>query len=225
MGPIISRLRKKSDPDVMPIGKVGALEVSLVLNIINIVSLDEKRGEVEVLLWQAMSWRNPDLAWWPSEFLNVTSVRIAPKYLWTPDITVFNGAQPTEEISPHLATVDSDGTVTLLPSLRIRVLCDLSDMNLSGGRADEKITCVIRMGSWTYSADLLTLAEPENQDLGTSGYFPGSQVDLLDLQAHKNEFHYSCCTEPYEDIQFSFSFRRKPPRGFAAGFLNEELRP
>ena len=225
---MISRLRKKSDPDMIPIGKEGGpLDVSLALNFINIASVDEARGEVEILAWQVMSWRNKDLAWWPPEFLNVTSVSIHPKYLWTPDITIFNNARAMEEITPPIATVDSDGTVTLLPSLRIRVLCNLSDMTLNGIREEEITICDVRMGSWTYSADILTLAEPESRNLGTSSYFQGSQFDLLDVQAKKNVFHYSCCAEPYEDLKFFFTFSRKPrvQAWFGDdGLLNEKSR-
>ncbi|GFR66646.1 acetylcholine receptor subunit alpha [Elysia marginata] len=212
MGPVISRLRKKSDPDVMPTGKLGGpLEVSVTLNVINIASVDEERGEVELLVWQTMSWRDPDLSWWPSEHLNVTSVRIHPKYLWTPDITVFNKARASEEVTPRLASVDSDGTVTLLPSLRVRVLCDIFGMTTGKISGEEKTTCEVRLGSWTHSADILTLTEPDNPNLGTSGYFQGSQFVLLDLQAKKNSFYYPCCPEPFEDLKFFFTFRRKLP--------------
>ncbi|RUS82222.1 hypothetical protein EGW08_009998 [Elysia chlorotica] len=227
-GPVISRLRKKSDPDVMPFAKEGGpLEVSLTLNIINIASVNPKRGEVEVLVWQAMSWRNPDLAWWPPDHMNVTSVRIHPKYLWTPDITIFNNARATEEVTPPIASVDSYGTVTLLPSLRIRVLCDLSDMTLNRLLDEQMAVCEIRMGSWTYGADILTLVEPQSENLGTSSYSQGSEFNLLDVRAKKNVFYYPCCDEPYEDLKFFFTFSRKRQvNTWSAdgGLLHEKIR-
>ncbi|GFO28386.1 acetylcholine receptor subunit alpha-like [Plakobranchus ocellatus] len=210
MGPLISRLRKKSDPDLMPSGLKGeALEVILGLSFINIAAVDVRRGEVELLIWQTISWRDPDLAWWPFENYNVTSVKLPTRYLWTPDIAVFNGASPVEEISPLLASVESDGSVTLLPSVRMRVLCDASDMSSEEG-VDGKVTCVLRLGSWTYNAGLLTLAEPDDQTLDTSGFFQGSQYELLHAEVHKNVALYACCSEPFEDMQFFFTFRRKP---------------
>ena len=40
-------------------------------------------------------------------------------------------------------------------------------------------------------------------------FYPSVEWDLLGVPAKKNEIYYTCCSEPYPDITFNISIRRK----------------
>ncbi|XP_054711428.1 acetylcholine receptor subunit alpha-like 1 [Uloborus diversus] len=82
----------------------------------------------------------------------------------------------------------------------------------------DRQTCLMKFGSWTYDGyhvDLKHQHEIENSSLVPQGvdlseFYLSVEWDVMDAPATRNEKYYSCCVEPYPDITFNMTLRRKP---------------
>jgi len=45
--------------------------------------------------------------------------------------------------------------------------------------------------------------------INLNDYYKSTEWDLLGVKAKKNHKHYPCCAEPYPDIKFNITIRRK----------------
>ncbi|XP_077404353.1 cholinergic receptor, nicotinic, alpha 11 isoform X2 [Vanacampus margaritifer] len=66
--------------------------------------------------------------------------------------------------------------------------------------------CVLKFGSWTYDGWLLDL---QMNDADISGYMPNGEWDLVGVPGARNEVYYDCCKEPYPDVTFMVTIRRR----------------
>jgi len=51
--------------------------------------------------------------------------------------------------------------------------------------------------------------EPLDSGIDLKDFYPSVEWDLLGVPAKKNEKYYTCCSEPYPDITFNITIRRK----------------
>ncbi|EZA61858.1 Acetylcholine receptor subunit alpha-like protein [Ooceraea biroi] len=78
-------------------------------------------------------------------------------------------------------------------------------------------TCFMKFGSWTYdgyTVDLRHLAQTEDSneiDVGIdlTDYYISVEWDIIKVPAVRKEAFYICCEEPYIDIVFNITLRRK----------------
>ncbi|KAG7308228.1 D-arabinose 1-dehydrogenase (NAD(P)(+)), partial [Plutella xylostella] len=78
-------------------------------------------------------------------------------------------------------------------------------------------TCVLKLGSWTYDGfkvDLRHMDEAAgsnvvNVGVDLSEFYMSVEWDILEVPAVRNEKFYTCCDEPYLDITFNITMRRK----------------
>ncbi|KAG7278195.1 hypothetical protein CRUP_002157 [Coryphaenoides rupestris] len=66
--------------------------------------------------------------------------------------------------------------------------------------------CELKFGSWTYDGWLLDL-QMNNADI--SGYMPNGEWDLVGVPGTRSEAFYDCCKEPYPDVTFVVTIRRR----------------
>lgn len=64
----------------------------------------------------------------------------------------------------------------------------------------------MKFGSWTYSGFFTDL---RNASVSVGTYQPNGEWELLDLTSKRSIFYYECCPEPYYDITFTISIRRR----------------
>ncbi|ROT79607.1 nicotinic acetylcholine receptor alpha 2 subunit [Penaeus vannamei] len=77
--------------------------------------------------------------------------------------------------------------------------------------------CFMKFGSWTYDGyqiDLKHLDQRQGADHVEVGidlreYYPSVEWDIMRVPAVRNEKYYPCCQEPYPDIYFNITLRRK----------------
>ena len=93
--------------------------------------------------------------------------------------------------------------------------------------------CYMKFGSWTFDGDLINLEHldknhsimekntiiPKNglstklytvqMGIDMSDYYQSVEWDILSIPAQKNVKYYACCVEPYFDIYFNITIRRK----------------
>lgn len=147
------------------------------------------------------------MRWSPDKYGNISRLHVGDKEIWLPDILIYNS--PTGEnidyYGSSLCVVTPDGTVDWKPPSQLQSHCNL---DLRYWPFDEQ-TCSIKMGSWTYDGDELNLTLMSDK----------VDVDLLVenaewtlKQASETKLHvimYSCCPEPYIDVEFTFYLLRQ----------------
>ncbi|XP_059146255.1 uncharacterized protein LOC131933548, partial [Physella acuta] len=114
-------------------------------------------------------------------------------------LTFYNTISAPEPLVPQLVVVNIDGGILWVPSLKLTTLCDVTK-GVS--------TCVIKMGSWTYSElDVKLTAKTDTSTDATDSPF-----ELVSSDVERKQIIYSCCpTEVYATAEFKVSSGRKKP--------------
>ncbi|MBN3289310.1 ACHA7 protein, partial [Polypterus senegalus] len=66
--------------------------------------------------------------------------------------------------------------------------------------------CDLKFGSWTHNGWLLDL---QMLEVDISTYIPNGEWDLVGVPGKRNELYYECCKEPYPDVTFTVTIRRR----------------
>ncbi|XP_046452694.1 acetylcholine receptor subunit alpha-like isoform X3 [Daphnia pulex] len=165
-------------------------------------------------LWVEQYWYDYKLMWEPSEYGEVSMLHVPSDHIWRPDISLYNNADGNFEVTLSTkATVYSNGLVEWKPPAIYKSSCEI---DVEYFPFDEQ-TCVMKFGSWTYDGnkvDLRHLDEVEGSnivDIGMdlSEFYMSVEWDILEVPAVRSEKFYTCCVEPYLDITFNITMRRK----------------
>ena len=115
------------------------------------------------------------------------------------------------------ATIHYNGTVVWRPPAIYKSLCPI---NVKYFPFDEQ-SCMLKIGSWTYDGFSVDIQHkdlpPDAQSslvlvergIDLQDYYESTEWDLLEVPAKKFEKYYTCCSEPYPDIKFNITIRRK----------------
>ena len=66
------------------------INITLGIEIVQIISVDERTQQIKFKLWTRMRWRNEFSTWDPQKWSDIRSLKIGPQHVWTPDITLYN---------------------------------------------------------------------------------------------------------------------------------------
>ena len=105
------------------------------------------------------------------------------------------------QASPYQALVYSNGTVIWVPAVNMELDC-------TEAIEVQKSDCNIKLGSWTYDANHLNLVGYDYDDegrvvVGLKWYSKVHGLEIEQVGGKINTNKYSCCEEPYMDIDFS----------------------
>ncbi|KOC67808.1 Acetylcholine receptor subunit alpha-like 1 [Habropoda laboriosa] len=111
------------------------------------------------------------------------------------------------------AILNHTGKVMWKPPAIYKSFCEI---NVEYFPFDEQ-TCFMKFGSWTYdgyTVDLRHLAQTEESNrievgIDLTDYYISVEWDIIKVPAVRNEAFYICCEEPYPDIVFNITLRRK----------------
>ncbi|XP_022258600.1 acetylcholine receptor subunit alpha-like 1 isoform X1 [Limulus polyphemus] len=113
------------------------------------------------------------------------------------------------------AVLHSDGLVIWRPPAIYKSSCE---MNVQYFPFDEQ-TCTMKFGSWTYDGYTVDLKHKHQSDdaeesdivigIDLSDFYLSVEWDIMAVRARRKEKFYSCCDEPYPDITFNITLRRK----------------
>merc|ERR1711994_1107229 len=130
------------------------------------------------------------------------------------DIVLYHGADGNFEVTLSTkATLYNSGRVEWKPPAIYHSSCE---MDVEYFPFDEQ-TCVMKFGSWTYDGFQVDLRHQEeekgtnvvNIGVDLSEYYISVEWDILAVPARRNVKLYTCCDEPYLDITFNITMRRK----------------
>merc|ERR1719150_1925927 len=200
---------------VRPVSNVTeAVTVHLKLKLSQLIAVNLKNQIMTTNLWVEQFWRDYKLQWNPEEYGGVKQLHVPSDHIWRPDIVLYNNADGNFEVTlATKATLWYNGLVEWKPPAIYKSSCEI---DVEYFPFDEQ-TCVMKFGSWTYDGfqvDLRHMCEVEGSnvvDLGIdlSEFYMSVEWDILEVPAVRNEKFYTCCDEPYLDITFNITMRRK----------------
>ncbi|XP_054618897.1 cholinergic receptor, nicotinic, alpha 11 isoform X1 [Dunckerocampus dactyliophorus] len=201
---LLKTLLKDYDRMERPVGNDShPLTVTFSLSLIQLMDVDEKNQVLTSNMWLRMSWFDHYLQWNQSEHPGVKNLRFRADQIWTPDILLYNSAD--DDFDSTFKTnvlVNSSGYAEYLPPGIFMSTCNV-DVRWFPFDIQK---CVLKFGSWTYDGWLLDL---QMNDADVSGYMPNGEWDLIGVPGTRNEVFYDCCKEPYPDVTFIVTIRRR----------------
>ncbi|XP_048255854.1 acetylcholine receptor subunit alpha-like 1 isoform X1 [Haliotis cracherodii] len=202
---------------IRPVGNESdKLYVKLGMRLSQLIDVDEKNQVMTTNVWLRQVWEDYNLAWTPSEYGGLDRLEVPVKAIWTPEIVLFNNADGNYEVTLMTkATLHPDGLVVWEPPAIYKSSCII---NVKFFPFDVQ-NCSMKFGSWTYDGDQVDLVHMCSNTQGPSAtipqgvdlrdFYPSVEWDILDVSARKNTRTYPCCNEPYPDITFEVTIRRK----------------
>ncbi|RWS24734.1 Acetylcholine receptor subunit alpha-like 1 [Leptotrombidium deliense] len=188
--------------------------VKLGLKLTQIIDLNLKNQIMTINVWVDQSWYDYKLKWDPDEYKGVDRLHIPADQIWLPDVTLYNNADGNYEITIMTkAIVRSDGLVTWKPPAIYKSACEI---DVEFFPFDQQ-TCILKFGTWSYDGLQIDLKH-KNQDgdspdiplgIDLSQFQLSVEWDVMNVPAKRREKFYTCCPNPYLDITFNITIRRK----------------
>ncbi|TRY83525.1 hypothetical protein DNTS_016243, partial [Danionella cerebrum] len=176
------------------------------LSIAQLIDVDEKNQMMTTNVWLKQEWNDYKLRWNPSEFDNVTSIRVPSEMIWVPDIVLYNNADGEFAVT-HMtkAQLFFTGRVSWVPPAIYKSSCSI---DVTFFPFDQQ-NCKMKFGSWTYDRAKIDL-EPMETAVDLQDYWESGEWAIIDAVGTYNTKKYDCCHEIYPDITYFFIIRRLP---------------
>ncbi|XP_055852779.1 acetylcholine receptor subunit alpha-like isoform X4 [Episyrphus balteatus] len=196
------------------VNTTDVLKVCIKLKLSQLIDVNLKNQIMTTNLWVEQSWYDYKLRWEPKEYGGVHMLHVPSDHIWRPDIVLYNNADGHYEVTLMTkATVYSNGLVIWQPPAVYKSSCSI---DVEYFPYDVQ-TCILKLGSWTYDGFKVDLRHMDEQqgsnivDVGVdlSEFYMSVEWDILEVPAVRNEKFYTCCDEPYLDITFNITMRRK----------------
>ncbi|XP_076336496.1 nicotinic acetylcholine receptor alpha4 isoform X1 [Tachypleus tridentatus] len=200
---------------VRPVLNVSeALTVRIKLKLSQLIEVNLKEQIMTTNVWVEQYWEDYKLRWDPREYGGVDMLHVPSDHIWRPDIVLYNNADGNFEVTlTTKAQVNYRGLIEWKPPAIYKSSC-IIDVEYF---PFDKQTCVMKFGSWTYDGfkvDLRHKGEIQGTNrveigIDLSEFYLSVEWDVLEVPAVRHEKYYTCCEEPYIDITFNISMRRK----------------
>nr|CAH7764757.1 unnamed protein product [Callosobruchus chinensis] len=196
------------------INHTETLTVWLSLKLSQLIEMNLKNQVMTTNLWVVQKWYDYKLRWDPEEYGGVEMLYVPSEHIWLPDIVLFNNADGNYEVTLMTkATLAYTGEVIWKPPSIYKSSCEI---NVQYFPFDEQ-SCLMKFGSWTYNGLQVDLKHMDQQSgsnivkvgIDLSEFYLSVEWDILAVPATRNEEYYPCCAEPYSDITFKITMRRK----------------
>lgn len=207
---LLKSLLRSYNKEVRPVKNVrDPVHISFGLAYAQLIDLDEKKQVLVSNLWLRMKWYNHLLTWNKTEFGGIDTINISPYLLWIPDIVLSDNAQNvlgSGQIDQFKTKVklESTGLNSWYVPTILRSQCAIDIIFFPFD--DQK--CNLTFLSWAYNGYQVNItAEKDHADL--SAYLESGEFDLVSAKAIRNVKYFSCCSEPYPEVQFIIHLQRK----------------
>ncbi|XP_069482523.1 neuronal acetylcholine receptor subunit alpha-7-like isoform X1 [Ambystoma mexicanum] len=179
------------------------LLVELQLSLLQIIDVDEKNQVLITNAWLQMYWNDCYLSWDQSEYRGVQNLRFPSDQVWVPDILLYNSADERFDATFHTnVLVNSSGACQYIPPGILKSTCYI-DVRWFPFDVQK---CNLKFGSWTYNGWLIDL---QMLEADISSYISNGEWDLVGVPGKRNEQYYECCKEPYPDVTYTVTMRRR----------------
>ncbi|XP_043287870.1 acetylcholine receptor subunit alpha-like 2 [Venturia canescens] len=188
--------------------------VKLGLRLSQLIDLNLKDQILTTNVWLEHEWQDHKFQWDPSEYGGVTELYVPSEHIWLPDIVLYNNADGEYGVTTMTkAVLHHTGKVMWTPPAIFKSSCEIDVRYFPF----DQQTCFMKFGSWTYDGFQIDLKHI-NQNMGNNNvelgmdlreYYPSVEWDILSVPAERHERYYPCCAQPYPDIFFNITLRRK----------------
>ncbi|KAK6631321.1 Acetylcholine receptor subunit alpha-like 1 [Polyplax serrata] len=184
------------------------------LKLSQLIDVNLKNQIMTTNVWVEQEWNDYKLKWNPDDYGGVDTLHVPSEHIWLPDIVLYNNADGNYEVTIMTkAILHHTGKVYWKPPAIYKSFCEI---DVEYFPFDEQ-TCFMKFGSWTYDGymiDLRHISQTPDSDTIDMGidlqdYYLSVEWDIMRVPAVRNEKFYSCCEEPYPDIIFNITLRRK----------------
>ncbi|KAJ8382639.1 hypothetical protein SKAU_G00034170 [Synaphobranchus kaupii] len=177
--------------------------VELGMALLQIIDVDEKNQVLISNVWLQLYWTDVYLSWNPDSYPGVQTLRFPSNQVWVPDILLYNSADERFDATFHTnVLVNASGYCQYIPPGILKSTCYI-DVRWFPFDVQK---CNLKFGSWTYNGWLLDL---QMLSVDISTYIPNGEWDLVGVPSKRNELYYECCKEPYPDVTFTVTMRRR----------------
>nr|XP_061806392.1 neuronal acetylcholine receptor subunit alpha-4-like [Nerophis lumbriciformis] len=176
------------------------------LSIAQLIDVDEKNQMMTTNVWLKQEWNDYKLRWRPSDYDNVTSIRVPSQLIWVPDIVLYNNADGEFAVT-HMtkAHLFHTGAVRWVPPAIYKSSCSI---DVTFFPFDQQ-NCKMKFGSWTYDKAKIDLERLE-ASVDLNNYWESGEWAIVNAVGTYNTKKYDCCHEIYPDITYLFIIRRLP---------------
>ncbi|XP_076621695.1 nicotinic acetylcholine receptor alpha2 isoform X3 [Colletes latitarsis] len=187
--------------------------VKLGLRLSQLIDLNLKDQILTTNVWLEHEWQDHKFQWDPAEYGGVTELYVPSEHIWLPDIVLYNNADGEYGVTTMTkAILHYTGKVLWTPPAIFKSSCEIDVRYFPF----DQQTCFMKFGSWTYDGFQIDLKHI-NQNMGDKvevgidlrEYYPSVEWDILGVPAEQHKKFYPCCVEPYPDIFFNITLRRK----------------
>ncbi|CAK1542039.1 unnamed protein product [Leptosia nina] len=187
--------------------------VKLGLRLSQLIDLNLKDQILTTNVWLEHEWEDHKFKWDPSEYGGVKELYVPSEHIWLPDIVLYNNADGEYVVTTMTkAVLHHTGKVLWTPPAIFKSSCEIDVRYFPF----DQQTCFLKFGSWSYDGDQIDLKHINQKkgDMVEVGidlreYYPSVEWDILGVPAERHERYYPCCQEPYPDIFFNITLRRK----------------
>ncbi|KAH7959352.1 hypothetical protein HPB49_010525 [Dermacentor silvarum] len=190
------------------------LTVRMGLKLSQLIDVNLKNQIMTTNVWVNQEWSDHKLKWDPQEYGGVTELYVPAEQIWLPDIVLYNNADGNYEVTIMTkAIIHEDGRVVWNPPAIYKSFCQIDVQYFPFDKQD----CFMKFGSWTYDGfqvDLKHVSEIPDTNIVPVGidlteFYLSVEWDIMAVPAMRREKFYSCCEQPYPDITFNITLRRK----------------
>nr|KAG5707552.1 hypothetical protein BaRGS_001100 [Batillaria attramentaria] len=183
------------------------LTVYFGLSLIQILDVDESNQVLKCNVWYHYEWTDILLQWNPAGNDDIRDVRVPSQKIWLPDLQLYNFADDRlREQRDALVVVNYTGKTLWMPQAILRSSCAFDTKYFPF----DVQTCNLKFGSWTYNGNKLNIEFVAAQAFDLSDFVVSNEWDITENYAKRNVQYYTCCPdEPYPDLTFTLTLRRK----------------
>ncbi|XP_063223415.1 acetylcholine receptor subunit alpha-L1 [Bacillus rossius redtenbacheri] len=187
--------------------------VKLGLRLSQLIDLNLKDQILTTNVWLEHEWVDHKFRWDPQEYGGVTELYVPSEHIWLPDIVLYNNADGEYVVTTMTkAVLHHTGKVLWTPPAIFKSSCEIDVRYFPF----DQQTCFMKFGSWTYDGNQIDLkhinqkfSDKVEVGIDLREYYPSVEWDILSVPAERNKKFYPCCKEPYLDIFFNITLRRK----------------
>nr|API81621.1 nicotinic acetylcholine receptor alpha 8 [Cancer borealis] len=200
---------------IRPVGNNSEkLIVKLGLKLSQLIDVNLKNQIMTSNVWVEQEWNDYKLRWNPEDYGGVEMLYVPSEHIWLPDIVLYNNADGNYEVTLMTkATLKYTGEVVWRPPAIYKSSCEI---DVEWFPFDEQ-SCNMKFGSWTYDGfqvDLKHTKQKRGSNIVEMGidlreFYASVEWDILEVPARRNQEYIPDLPEPYPDITFNLTMRRK----------------
>merc|ERR1712088_604622 len=159
--------------------------------------------------WNTYKWKDSRLAWTPTDWNNITTLKFSRQTIWVPDVLIFKIVDEVKQFGDFQYIVSSDGSVLYIPIEIHKIFCAVNYDNLPFGAQ----ACEFKIGSWQYDESDIDLKVYS----GSTPEFWNPHYEITKLDVEREEKVYPKYGS-YPRLAVDLEFKRK------AMYQNGELK-